>query len=221
MSGRDEIEWSKRVPKWKLRRLYESDARGLLDEELLAEVGWMLVERCRDILKVEAAQQGRVHCARCDRHGDTTLIERPHTKGDPRDALLTCPVCGWQITWGEYHLSYKRRQLNPGGAVDVFRNYVHAYSPTDPPKVRMLAIDRLIHEFHFSYQAIPGLPSRPVGVNLIEGKLTDVVDFLNELTFGVQPEIHAEWQRNLELCSQATDRIHEYIRQRKGRNDSN
>jgi len=221
MSGRDEIEWSKRVPKWKLRRLYESDAKGLLDEELLDEVGWMLVDRCHDILKVEDAQKGRVHCARCDRQGETTLIERSHTNGDPRDVLITCPICGWQITWGDYHLSYKRRQLNPGGAVDVFRKYAQTYSPTDPPKVKMLAIDRLIHEFHYSYQAIPDLPSRPVGVNLIQGKLTDVIAFLNELTFGAQPDIHAEWQRNLELCFQATDRIQEYNCQRKSGNDHN
>src|SRR5512145_2462405 len=108
MSGRDEIVWEKRVPKWKLRRLYESDAQGLLDEELLDEVGFTLLERCWDILKVASAQQGHVHCAHCDRQGKTTLITRPPTRGDPRSVELTCPICGWQITWGEYHLSFKR-----------------------------------------------------------------------------------------------------------------
>jgi hypothetical protein len=50
----------------------------------------------------------------------------------------------------------------------------------------MLAIDRLLHEFHYSLRAQPDLPCRPVGVNLIQGKLMDVVQFLDELTYGKQ-----------------------------------
>lgn len=43
-----------------------------------------------------------------------------------------------------------------------------------------------IHEFHYSLRSQPDLPCRPVGVNLIQGKLTDVIQFLNELTYGKQ-----------------------------------
>jgi hypothetical protein len=211
MNPRDEIEWSPRLPKWQLRRLYESDAQGLLDEELLDEVGFTLLGRCRDILKVESAQHGRVHCARCDRQGQTTLIERPATKDDPRDVLLTCPACGWQITWGEYHLSFKRKQLNPGGATDTFAAFVQNFPQARTPQTKMAAIDRLIHEFHYSYQPMPDLPTRPVGVNLIEGKLEDVIAFLNELTFGDD----SAWKESLASFRTANERFREHLRQGK------
>jgi hypothetical protein len=211
MNGRDEIEWGKRVPKWKLRRLYESDALGMLDEELLNDVGYLLLERCRDILKVESAQQGHVHCARCDRHGQTTLITCPQTKGDPRDVVLTCPVCGWQITWGDYHLSFKRKQLNPGGATDTFAAFVQNFPQAHTLQAKMIAIDRLIHEFHYSYQSMPDLPTRPVGVNLIEGHLEDVIAFLNELTFGDD----SSWKESLASFRTANERVREHIRQGK------
>jgi fructosamine-3-kinase len=213
--GRNEIEWGRRVPKWKLRRLYELDAQGLLDEELLDDVGFTLLARCRDILKVKDAQLGRVHCARCDRQGAMTLIERPQTRGDPRDVVLTCPVCGWQITWGDYHLSFKRQQLNPGGAVDSFQRFIQTYLQAATPQTKMLAIDRLIHEFDSSYASLPDQPTRPVGVNLIEGKLEDVIAFLNALTFGGDPEAQTRWQQKLTSFHRANERIHAHIRHRK------
>jgi hypothetical protein len=211
MTARDEIQWSPRISKWQLRRLYESDAQGLLDEELLDEVGYTLFGRCRDILKVESAQRGRVHCAHCDQKGQTTLIERPATQGDPRDVLLTCPACGWQITWGEYHLSFKRKQLNPGGATDTFAAFVQNFPQARTPQAKMAAIDRLIHEFHYSYQSMPDLPTRPVGVNLIEGHLEDVIAFLNELTFGD----NTRWQGSLASFRTANERFREYFRHKK------
>ncbi len=211
MNPRAEIQWSRRIPKWQLRRLYESDAGGLLDEDLLDEVGYALLARCCDILKVEDAQHGHVHCARCDRQGVTTLIERPHARGDPRDILLTCPACGWQITWGEYHLSFKRKQLNPGGATDTFAAFVQHFPQARTPQAKMAAIDRLIHEFHYSYQPMPDLPTRPAGVNLIECQLEDVIAFLDELTFGSD----TAWKQNLASFRTANDRIHAYTQQRR------
>lgn len=58
--SRDDIHWSPRVPKWKLQRLYESEAQGMLDEDLLEDVGLTLLLRCEDILAIEEAKQGRV-----------------------------------------------------------------------------------------------------------------------------------------------------------------
>jgi ribosomal protein S18 acetylase RimI-like enzyme len=203
VNGRDEIEWAPRVPKNKIRRLYVSDTRGLLDEDLLEEVGSMLFQRCQSILTVADAQQGLVHCPRCERQGMTSLIERPQPRGDPRDRLLACPRCGWQTTWGEYHLSFKRHQLNPGGATASFSAYLRDYTAAQTPQAKMLAVDRLIHEFHYSYRPRPDIPTRSVSVNLIEGKLADVIQFLDELTAGQElpPErqaAYAEWRKNVE-----------------------
>ena len=48
----------------------------------------------------------------------------------------------------------------------------------------MIAIDQLIHQFHCNLLDGVQQPTRAACVNLIEGKLTDVVAFLNELTYG-------------------------------------
>lgn len=184
--GRSEIRWSPRVPKCKIRQLYELDAQGILDEELLDDVGFTLLLRCRDIIAIDEARRGRVKCPRCANQHRRTVIERVPHKGDVRDEVIVCPECGWQTTWGEYALSFKRKQLNSGGALTAFERYIKEFKASQRPQQKMLAIDRLIHEFHYSLRAQPDLPCRPVGVNLIQGKLRDVVQFLDELTYGRQ-----------------------------------
>jgi hypothetical protein len=192
------------VPKWKIRRLYESDAQGMLDVELLEDVGWTLLLRCQDILTVDEAKKGRVSCPRCARRGSPTVIDRgPVTAGDKRDRVITCPECSWQITWGEYALSYSRKQLNAGGAKSAFAAYVRTYLAARSAREKMLAVDRLIHEFHYSARVLPDQPTRPVGVNLIQGKLASVLQFLDELsglppTRAEQASVREEWERNVE-----------------------
>jgi DNA-directed RNA polymerase subunit M/transcription elongation factor TFIIS len=201
-SARSEIRWPPRVPKSKLRRLYEADAQGIVDSELIDDVGITLLVRCQAILEVAEAKEGRVKCPRCARQGETTILQRERRPGDPRDEVLACPQCGWQITWGEYAASFKRRQLNIGGARDAFAGYVERYRAARTPRAKMLAIDRLIHEFHYSYRWRPDLPTRSVGPNLIQGRLGDVLRFLDELTYGPQStagleERRAEWEDTL------------------------
>ena len=86
------------------------------------------------------------------------------------------------MTWQAYHRTFQRRQLNPGGAVTYIQSFVMDYPKAGDPIKRMLAIDRLIHEFHYSYRNHPDQPTRPAGVNLIVGDLEDVVQFLAELS---------------------------------------
>ncbi len=201
MKGRDELRWSQRVSKSKLRRLYESDAKGRIDNDLLTDVGITLFLRCQDILSIYEAKRGSVKCPSCARKNKVTMIvRRPRSEGDPRDEIIQCSRCGWIITWGEYCLSHKRKQLNPGGAVDVFKKYVKNFKAARSPRDKMLAVDRLIHEFHTS---LIHAASRPVGVNLIQGKLTDVVEFLDQLTYGEKlPEEvqknRASWRKEMQ-----------------------
>lgn len=179
LHNREYVKWSPRVPKWKLRRLYERVAQGIWDDELIDDVGMTLFMRCRDILRIHRATERKlVTCPRCDRNGVETLISRT---GD-RDTLMPCPVCGWSMTWYAYHRTWKRRQLNPGGAVSFFRTFVDDYPRARTPQAKMTAIDVVIHSFHYSLRDQPDLPTRPAGVNLIVGKLADVVVFLDELS---------------------------------------
>jgi hypothetical protein len=181
---RSDIQWASRVPRHKIQRLYEADAKGILDEDLLNDVGITLLLRCESILAVAEAQHGRVKCPRCTGRERTVIIKHPYHKGDIRDCKLKCPECGWEITWGEYALSFKRKQLNAGGAVEAFKAFIREYTAARTSKEKLLVIDRLIHEFHYSLRRQPELPTRPVGVNLIEGNLMDVVQFLDSLSYG-------------------------------------
>ena len=81
---RSDIQWAPRVPKHKIRRLYEADAKGMLDEDLLNDVGITLLLRCESILAVAEAQRGRVKCPRCTGRERTVIIKRPYHKGDIR-----------------------------------------------------------------------------------------------------------------------------------------
>jgi hypothetical protein len=174
----DEIQWTPRLAKEKLRRLYESEAAGRIDEELLEDVGITLLLRCEDILAIDRATHGSVPCDRCRRAGLPSAIPR---RGHSKDEVLCCPQCGWRIVWGDYLRSIKRKQLHLGGAGASFRQFVADYPVARTPRDKMLAVDRLIHGFHCSLKDQPDLPTRACGVNLISGRLTDVVQFLNEL----------------------------------------
>ena len=104
-------------------------------------------------------------------------------------------LAGWAASWADYSSSYRRRQLNPGGAVDYFHAFVDAYPRCRTARDKMVAVDQLIHSFHYSLRADPTLPTRPAAVNLIEGRLTDIVPFLDALSQGVSALALADPER--------------------------
>lgn len=178
--GRDCLRWSPRVPQHKIRRLYALDAKGIVDEDLINDVAYSFLARCRDILTIYDAQQGRVTCPRCD-----TLISR---ESFARDEVLVCAECAWTITWEAYTASYRGQQCYAGkGAVTAFRHFVDVLPRTTTPRERMLHIDHVIHSYHRELKALEAQPdarSRPTAVNLIEGHLGDVIALLDELALG-------------------------------------
>lgn len=198
----DEIRWTPRVSKRQIRRLYEADAQGMVDEALLDEVGTTLFARCQDILTVKEARLGRVQCPRCAAQRRQSTIVRACAGHGADDEVLVCTQCGWQMTWGGYRQSFKHKQLHSGGATEWFERYVRSYPHARTAREKMLAIDELIHAFHCSLRQQPDLPTRPVCVNLIAGKVTDVVQFLDELSYGegTRPEMRQkreEWRRGV------------------------
>ncbi len=172
------VRWASRVHPNKLRRLYELDAQGILDEELLDNVGYALYSRCQSILHVSSAMLGNVHCPRCD-----TIIKRQSM--DPV-SVLHCTTCGWETTWGAYYNTYRTQELGAGGALDMFQAFVARWEHVRTARDKMLLIDQLIHRWHWETQRQRpkfGL-GRPTGVNLIEGNRKQVLAFLDTLTYG-------------------------------------
>jgi len=167
-----------------IRRLYEGEAKGLLDEALLDDVGTRFAMRCEAVVTVAEAKRGRVACPRCRAAGAATVIVRESGKDDE---LLRCPACGWAATWGAYYRRCRRRQLNEGGAGYAFRGFLSRWPAAKTPAGKMLAVDQLIHEFHVYLMRNRRTGEsgdrhcRSVAVHLIEGNLKEVLAFLEEL----------------------------------------
>lgn len=189
--------WAPRLPQHKIARLYHLDAQGIYDEELIDEVGYGLLFRCQSFIEAVEATQGKVHCPRC------SAIVTHGGGGGNKDELLQC-ACGWQLTWGEYFATLQHKQLSGAEAIlEQFRSYVKAFPAAQTPPEKMFLIDQLIHGFHWY---VKFGPTRPAAVNLIEGRLREVVAFLEKLTYGEGStpglaEQYTEWNRAIEFHS--------------------
>lgn len=169
------VRWAPRLRPERLRRLYTTDALGLVDEDLIDDVGFALYSRCRSILTVSRAMHGEVECPQCD-----TVIPRERLDAD---YPLDCPGCGWATTWGEYHRTFQHQELYGGGAVAIFRWYVEQWERATTPQQKTQLIDRLVHAWHWETRQ-DHLLGRPTGVNLIEGSRRQVLAVLDGLTYG-------------------------------------
>jgi hypothetical protein len=124
--------WSPRVPRHKLRRLYENDARGIVDETLLDDVGIGLFLRCRSMLAVHAAvHHGRITCPAC---GHMNTVD-PRAFRDPA-APLACGRCPWRLTWGEYHATFRHQELYGADHHSFLAAYVDAWPAARAPRAR-------------------------------------------------------------------------------------
>jgi hypothetical protein len=168
--------WSAKVPRWKIRRLYEGEAVGLLDDELVDDVGSSLLERCRDILTATAAHQGLVRCPSC-----ATMIERSAPPKVQRDEIVRCPACPWSLAWRVYHASYRNKGLIGGSAMPGIEGFAASYQSLNTSRERFVAIDRLIHYFHGE---AADMPIRPAARNFIGGTPTEILELLDGLAEG-------------------------------------
>ena len=186
-NDRSEIEWAPRISLARIRMLYQQEAQGICPEELVDEVGTELFWRCESILEFTQAREGKVKCKRCTRNRLTSWIERK--TGEP-DERLRCQSCGWQIHWRVYvHEAQKRGgYLDAGNAREAFEWYVKAYPACQNYREKIVAVDRLIHEFHWLLvregKSMEGV--KPAGVNLLRGSTSEVLELLDELAYGEQ-----------------------------------
>ncbi|NKB68596.1 MAG: hypothetical protein GKR89_16155 [Candidatus Latescibacteria bacterium] len=165
-----------------IARLYESTGRGLLDAELVDEVGYTLLLRCESMLDVRLKYQGKVRCVDCK-----ILIE--DARADK--TMITCTACGWTCSWAAYQKTIKYKKLHAGGMTPFLEEYARKFPVAKTSGEKIILIDTLIHRFHWETSTNPG--SRPGAVGLIEGKLKDVMPFLEKLTYGdhVPAEVQA------------------------------
>jgi hypothetical protein len=184
--------WAPRVPQYKIRKFYLNDANGIYDDELIDEVGYALLARCESFLIANDAAQGRVICPVCSK-----IIL--HTAQS--DEVLCCRQCGWEMVWKEYFGTFQHKQLYGAEPVlELFRDFVKRFPSASKLQEKVLLIDALIHGYHWNQKY--GY-TRPVAINLIEGKLSDVISFLDRLTYGAEStegvqETYTEWVKKSE-----------------------
>ena len=108
--------WSPRVPKYKIRLLYQQDARGIQDDDLADEVGFTLQSRCESFLEVNQAVKGQAVCPVCG-----GLV--PHEAN--KEGWLLCGACGWTLPWEKYFSTIQGKQLS-GAAPEIklFHHYI-------------------------------------------------------------------------------------------------
>lgn len=175
MANNGQFRWADKVRPEVIRRLYVQEARGILDEELIDEVGYALLARCRSILEVSRAVRGELDCPECG-----GVVKFRAITG----TTLLCQKCGWTYAWDDFRKTYKNKQLFGGAALPCFGEYARKFPAANTPREKILLIDRLIHEFHYNITCANPVPTatRAVAVNLIAGNgMREVVDFLESL----------------------------------------
>ena len=182
----DRPTWAGRVPQRKIAELYKKDALGICDKYLIDEVGIGLLVRIREIFRARDPTSGLARCPVCRRG-----IEHNFDKA----FLLRCESCNWELAWSEYQKSFHGKHLIASGMTAFLKEYVQMYSVARSPQEKMILIDTLIHRYHWELEG--GLTG-PGARDLIGGKTQDVIDFLNQLSYGTgsNPEILAtrqEW----------------------------
>ncbi len=160
------IRWEPRVPPDLIHHLYQADASGLPDPELIDEVGYALFMRCETIRRVTE------RC--CPSCGQRLL----GTDGEDRQRVISCPDCQWHATWAHYLASYKRDRIHGGRAYPAFTAYLAEFPRCRTPQDKMLCIDRLIHGVHLS---LDHSWTTPAAVNLIQAKRPEIERLLDGL----------------------------------------
>ena len=183
--------WAPQVRPEKIRRLYQLDAQGIYDDDLINDVGYGLLVRCASFIQANRGVAGWALCPNCG-----VEIEHAVDKAE----ILQC-ACGWSLPWSDYFATIQHKQLSGAEPViKLFRDFVEGYPRARTAQQRMILIDTLLHGFH--WYAKTGEPTRPVAVNLIALRLGDVMDFLDELSYGDQStpgarKRKAEWDTRI------------------------
>lgn len=163
------FKWVPRVSRVKIRKLYDSDAEGIQDLDLLDEIGCGLYARCCQGREERALMEiGKIKCHNCGR-----ILQAIR-------GLVVC-ACGHLYLYRDYRRSFRSNNMPTGAATPIFNRFIEKWPGMKTYAEKMRLIDWLIHEFHASL--ITGAQGRFVGVNLISGTKAQIEELISELAY--------------------------------------
>ena len=165
----NKFSWVPALPPDKLRRLYRSSARGMLDLDLLEGVGIQLYVRCQQGTEEFALiRSGKLKCHHCG-----AVLPR-------KEGLMECE-CGFQYTFPEYSSSFNSHHMPGGNATHIFSEFVKKWPGARTDSAKMNLIDWMVHQCHISMAS--GLPLRSVLKNLIDAPQKTAEKLVLELAY--------------------------------------
>lgn len=165
----NKFKWCKKISRSDLLRLYQSEAKRLIDEELLDKVGFTFYTRCKqskDTLPL--LNQGQIICHHCG-----SVL-----KASGYDSVTNCE-CGYCYTYREYRRSFNTNNMPAHRAQPLFDTFIDKWPTCKDTNEKMILIDWLIHECHVTFMS--GERGRSVCVNLIDGTTAQLRDLLEML----------------------------------------
>lgn len=163
------FRWSDKLDIYKLKKLYQLDARGAYDEFLADEIGLTLFLRCKyGKSDMELMEKNQIRCHGCNRvlDGETDFRQ--------------CE-CGYQYSYREYRRSFRRNNMPTGAAEKTFDNYMKRWSVAKSYNEKIILIDTLLHAFHLSL--VSGATHRPVAMNFLDGTREQVERVISHLAY--------------------------------------
>ena len=180
----NQFRWSPKVSRRDLVRLYAGEAQGVLDEELLEEIGYTFYARCRQAQDVRAhMDRGEIVCHHCGAilsAGASAPAGSFRLIGN-RDALMMC-ACGQSYTYRAYRASCNTASMPGGRATPIFEQYMQKWQGCHTAQEKMMLVDWLVHEFHVTLMT--GAQGRSVCMNLIDGTLKQISELITTLAYG-------------------------------------
>jgi hypothetical protein len=180
----NQFRWSKKVSRNDLLRLYQGEAKGLIDEALLEDIGITFYLRCKQGKQArECMNKGEIVCHQC---GAVLPVGRVSPTGsvlikDAENYPVNCG-CGYSYTYREYRRSCNSINMPGGRATPLFDDFLQKWPECADSKSKMILIDRLVHECHVTLMS--GMKGRSVCVNLIEGSLKQIAELIMQLAYG-------------------------------------
>ena len=180
----NQFKWNKKVSRGDLYKLYQGESRGLIDEELLDDIGLTFYLRCKQAKEVrECMDKGQIICHHCGAiltGGRVSPNGSILTKNTDNYLPINCG-CGYSYTYREYRRNCNSVSMPGGRATPVFDKFLHKWPGCKDVNSKMLLIDWLIHECHVTLMS--GEKGRSVCVNLIEGTVKQISDLIMKLAY--------------------------------------